>query len=138
MTRGFMDGAPRPDCDWLEARAAGLPMLGELCWLAKPNWRLLGRLAGPPLGMYPEAPAEVMVTEGFREWSPWEAGGAVGAPLTMVTPDAAEAACWGGWFCMGLPLTGDTEVDFPCCTGPPTVTGAAVESVADCFVAALA
>ena len=73
-----------------------------------------------------------MVTEGFREWSPCEAAGADGAPFTMVTPDAA---CWEGWFCMGLPFTGDTEVDFPCCAEPPTVTGAAVESVADFFVA---
>lgn len=66
VTRGFMDGAtPRPDCDWFST--AGLPMLGELCWLAKPNCKLLGRLAGPPLGMYPEVPAEVMVTDGLRE-----------------------------------------------------------------------
>lgn len=102
-------------------------MLGELCELAKPNWRLLGRLAGPPLGMKPEVPAEVMVTEGFLEWSPCEAE--AGAPLTMVTPGDWEDCC------MGLPLTGDTEVDFPCCEEPPTVTGAAVESVADFLVA---
>lgn len=53
----------------------------------------------------------------------------------MVTPEAAEAACWGCWVCMGLPFTGDTELDFPCCTEPPTVTGAAEESVAAFFVA---
>jgi hypothetical protein len=66
-----------------------------------------------------------MVTDGFFEWSPW--GPDAGAPFTMV----------GGWdcCCMGLPLT-DVEVDFPCCDGPPTVTGAAaVESVADFLVA---
>lgn len=64
-------------------------MLGDVCWLAKPNCKLLGRLEGPPFGMYPEAPADVMVTEGLREWSPacWLAGeGFEGAPLTMVTP----------------------------------------------------
>jgi hypothetical protein len=48
----------------------------------------------------------------------------------MVTP-GVDWDC-----CMGLPLTGDAEVDFPCCAGPPTVTGAAVESVADFLVAA--
>lgn len=53
----------------------------------------------------------------------------------MVTPGDADC-CWGCGFCMGLPLIGeDTEVDFPCCAEPPTVTGAAVESVADVFVA---
>lgn len=36
---------------------------------------------------------------------------------------------------MGLPFTEDTEVDFPCCTESPTVTGAAVKSVADFLVA---
>lgn len=51
--------------------------------------------------------------------------------MTMVTP--------GDWdCCMGLPFTGDTKADFPCCAGPSTVTGAAVESVADFLVAALA
>ena len=74
-----------------------------------------------PLGMYPEAPAEVIVTEGFLTCSLWVAG----APLTMVTP--------GDWdCCIGLPFTaGDIEADFPCCAEPSTVTGAAVESVAD-------
>lgn len=37
VTRGFIEGAPRPGCDWLEVRTAGSLMLGELCWLAKPN-----------------------------------------------------------------------------------------------------
>lgn len=52
VTLGFADAeTPRPGWGWF-ARAAGLPMLGEVCcWFAKPNWRLLGRLAGPPLGM---------------------------------------------------------------------------------------
>lgn len=36
---------------------------------------------------------------------------------------------------MGLPFTGDTELDFPCCVEPPTVTGAEEESVVDFFVA---
>lgn len=102
-------------------------MLGDDCWLAaKPNCRLFGRPVWPPLGMKPEVPAEVIVTDGFLVWSPWEAG--AGAPLTMVTPGVWDC-------CMGLPLTGDAVVDFPCCDGPPTVTGAAVESVADFLVA---
>ena len=100
-------------------------MLGDVCWFAKPNCRLLGRLEGPPLGMYPEAPADVMVTEGLREWSPAGWGvveGFDGAPLTMVTPgglfevvEEGFEACWG--CCMGLPvLTEDAaagEVDCP-------------------------
>lgn len=49
--------------------------------------------------------------------------------MTMVTPDGC------GCCCMGLPLTEDTEVDFPWCAEPPTVTGAAEESVADFLVA---
>ena len=53
---------------------------------------------------------------------------AAGAPLTMVTP--------GDWdCCMGWPLTEDGVDDFPWCDEPPTVTGAAVESVADFLVA---
>jgi hypothetical protein len=36
---------------------------------------------------------------------------------------------------MGLPFTGVAEADFPCCAEPPTVTGAAEESVVDFFVA---
>lgn len=109
--------------------------MGEVCWLAKPNCKLLGRLEGAPLGKPPEVPAEVMVTEGLREWSPcccccWEAG----APLTMVTPGEVEEVVFV-CCCMGLPLTEDAEVDCPCCEEPPTVTGAAVESVADFLVA---
>lgn len=41
--------------------------MGEVCWLAKPNCRLLGRELAPPLGKLPEVPAEVMVTDGLRE-----------------------------------------------------------------------
>lgn len=71
-----------------------------------------------------------MVTDGFLICSACVEAEA-GAPLTMVTP--------GDWdCCMGLPFTGDTKADFPCCAEPSTVTGAAVESVADFLVAALA
>ena len=49
--RGFAVAAtPRPDWGGPD-KAAGGPMLGEVCWLAKPNCRLLGRDDGPPLGM---------------------------------------------------------------------------------------
>ena len=78
-----------------------------------------GPVTGPPLGMYPLVPEEVMVTEGFLLCSapalPLDT--MVGAP-TEGTDGATD----------GFPFIEVAESGFPFCTGaaPPTVAGAEV------------
>lgn len=92
---------------------------------------------GPPFGMYPDAPAALMVTDGFRLWSPRPAEGVtVALPLTMVGVPTTGTA--GG--ISPLPFT---ESVFPCCdVDPPTATGADDAFGADaggiCFLETLA
>lgn len=73
---------------------------------------------GPPLGMYPEAPAALIVTEDLRLCSPKPRVGPMAAlPFTIVgVPKTGTAGGIGP-----LPFT---ESVFPCCdAAPPTVAG---------------
>ena len=76
---------------------------------------------GPPFGMYPEAPAALIVTDGLRLWSPSPEVELVGVlPLTIVGAPTAGTA--GG--ITTLPFTGELVSGLPCCTSvePPDAT----------------
>ena len=75
---------------------------------------------GPPFGMYPLAPAALMVTEGLRLWSP-EAE-ILFAVLPLATLGIPTTGTAGGITI--LPFTGEMDFDLPCCAeaGPPTAT----------------
>ena len=67
---------------------------------------------GPPLGIYPEAPAALIVTEGLRLWSPTPELELVGVfPLSIA--DVPTVGTAGG---IGtLPFTGELVSGLPCC-----------------------
>ena len=66
---------------------------------------------GPPLGMYPDVPAALMVTEGFRLCSPGPEVELVGVlPLTRV--DVFTVGTAGGMAV--LPFTDEATSDLPC------------------------
>lgn len=131
--RGFICGLSPPCMFGAGCEGAGEPAI-------LPNVRPLGarEVTGVPLGMYPLAPAALIVTDDLRLWSPCE-----GAPLTplLFTMVGAMAGTAG---LMGLlPFTGEIEL-LPCCVcGPPTATtgGApllAIGGEEDVFLVALA
>ena len=67
---------------------------------------------GPPFDKYPDAPAALMVTEGFRLCSPGPEVELVGVlPLTIV--DVLTAGTAGGMTI--FPLTGEAISGLPCC-----------------------
>ena len=77
---------------------------------------------GPPFGMCPEVPAALIVTDGFRLWSP-PPKLEVAAVLPFIIVGVPTAGTAGG---IGpLPFTEAIESDLPCCagTGPPTAAG---------------
>jgi hypothetical protein len=81
---------------------------------------------GPPFGMCPEAPAALIVTEGFRLWSPTpELELAPVLPLIMVgVPTVGTAGRIGP-----LPFTEEMEPVLRCGTGPRPPTAAGVFEV---------
>lgn len=93
---------------------AGEPPVGR-----EPNWIEFPPdgfpTTGPPFGMYPEVPAALIVTEGFRLWSTSpELKLAPVLPLIMVgVPTAGTAGRIGP-----LPFTEEVESVLPCGTGP--------------------
>lgn len=141
MTRGF-DGVctAKEFVDWLRGGAL-FAMAGDPPALIEPNWMPFPPVGfpagGPPFGIYPDAPAALIVTDGFRLWSPGpEEGLTVALPLTMVGVPTTGTA--GG--ISPLPFT---ESVFPCCADdPPTATGADDALGADvggiCFLDTLA
>lgn len=44
----------------------------------------------------------------------------------LLTMAGAPEGTAGG---AGLPFTGDTELDFPCCAGPPTIAGGVLDAI---------
>ena len=70
---------------------------------------------GPPLGIYPDAPAALIVTEGLRLWSPTPELELVGVfPLTIA--DAPPTAGTAGGMAT-LPFTGELASGLPFCAG---------------------
>jgi len=102
------------DCvDWLICGVA-FAIAGEPSGLKVPNWIPLlpdGFPTGPPLGVYPEAPAALIVTEDFRLCSP-----SPGAELIpAVAPLIAGESTVGTAGMMGFrPFTGETVSCLPC------------------------
>ena len=93
---------------------------------------------GPPFGMYPDAPAALMVTEGFRACSPGPEIELVGV-LPLTVGDVFTAGTAGGIAI--LPFTGEVVSCLLCCEPPATAAGAAPLEVvkgADGFLCALA
>ena len=82
---------------------------------------------GPPFGKYPLAPAALIVTEGFRVWSP-KLEVKVAALLPLATIGAPTAGIAGG--IAALPFTDDMDSGSTFCaeTGPPAAGAAAVDS----------
>jgi len=88
--------------------------------------------------MYPDVPAALMVTEGFRLCSPGPEVELVGVlPLTIV--DVFNAGTAGG--IVTLPFTGEVTSGLPCCeplTPAEAVELPDAEGGADVFLVALA
>lgn len=141
VTRGF-DGVCTANelVDWL-CGGALFAIAGDAPALMEPNWMLFPPVGfpagGPPFGIYPDVPAALIVTDGFRPWSPRPEEGLTAAlPLTMVGVPTTGTA--GG--ISPLPLT---ESVFPCCDDdPPAATDADGALGADvggiCFLDTLA
>lgn len=107
-----------------------------------PNCILLPPLGfpttGPPFDKYPDAPAALIVTEGFRLCSPGPEVELVGV-LPLIIVDVFTAGTAGG--IAVFPLTGEVRSGLPWCELPTAVEGVEppdAEEGADVFLVALA
>lgn len=118
ITRGFAGLFTASEFEELFGTGTAFAVVGDFSGIA-PNWISLPPFdfpaTRPPL-MYPEAPAALIVTEGFRLWSPTPEVELVGVlPLT----NAPTAGVAGG--IAALPFTGELLSDLPCCEVPTDI-----------------
>lgn len=112
VTRGLAGTSTASEFERLFGAGTAFAMVGDCSgnapkWISRPPFDFPA--TRPPL-IYPEAPAALIVTEGFRLWSPTPEVELAGVlPLTS----APTAGVAGG--IVGLPFTGELLSSLPCC-----------------------